>query len=99
MGLLVPSSVLAYLKLLLMQQLKRLGPYPDPVYVYDVATFTLVNNEPFRSHRDTAKHMPISTSTLPLKYILVRFSKATTTLQTGNCPWAPGVRKFPSSFE
>lgn len=37
------------------------------VYVYDVATFTLVNNIPFRSLRATANRMPISDSTLPTK--------------------------------
>ena len=38
-----------------------------PIYVYDLDTFTLVNGIPFRSIRDTAKYMPISTSSLPNK--------------------------------
>lgn len=37
------------------------------VYAYDAVNFGLVNNTPFRSIRDTAKHMPIGTSTLPRK--------------------------------
>lgn len=38
-----------------------------PVYVYDQETFTLINNTPFRSLRDTAKNMPVSDSTLVTK--------------------------------
>jgi group I intron endonuclease len=38
-----------------------------PVYVYDAATFTLVNGKPFLSYRDVAKDMPIGHSTLPRK--------------------------------
>jgi hypothetical protein len=39
----------------------------QPVYVYDAAAFTLVNNTPFRSIRDAAKQMPISPNTLTNK--------------------------------
>ena len=38
-----------------------------PIYAYDAETFTLVNGAPFRSIRDTAKQLPISASTLPVK--------------------------------
>jgi group I intron endonuclease len=38
-----------------------------PIYVYDVGTFTLINGTPFRSIRETEKHMPIGASTLPRK--------------------------------
>lgn len=38
-----------------------------PIYAYDVDTFTLVNGVPFQSIRETAKHLPIGASTLPLK--------------------------------
>ena len=37
------------------------------VYVYDVNSFTLVNNKPFRSIRKAAEAMPISTVTLASK--------------------------------
>ena len=35
------------------------------VYVYDINSFTLVNNKPFRSIRKAAEAMPISAGTLP----------------------------------
>lgn len=38
-----------------------------PVYVYDKVTLTLVNGKPFRSIRETVKHLPISQATLPKK--------------------------------
>lgn len=37
------------------------------VYVYDINSFTLVNNKPFRSIRKAAEAMPISTVTLASK--------------------------------
>lgn len=37
------------------------------VYVYDVATFSLVNNQPFKSIRAATKDMPISPNSLACK--------------------------------
>jgi group I intron endonuclease len=37
------------------------------VYVYEETSFTLINNKPFRSIRDTVKQLPISQMTLPKK--------------------------------
>lgn len=34
-------------------------------YVYIEESFTLVNDKPFRSIRETVKHLPVSQSTLP----------------------------------
>jgi len=36
-----------------------------PIYVYTEDNFTLVNEKPFRSIRDTAKNLPVGASTLP----------------------------------
>lgn len=38
-----------------------------PIYVYDKKTFTLINGKPFRSIREVAKNLPISTVTVPKK--------------------------------
>jgi len=42
-----------------------------PIYVYDQKTFKLINGKPFRSIREVAKILPISTVTVPKK---IRYS-------------------------
>jgi hypothetical protein len=51
------------------------------IFASDQETFKLVNGKPFRSIRNTVKHLPISNNTLQKKeYILTFLLKGTITL-------------------